>query len=259
MKQDKYTQYIETLELDAAGDRTPTLAEVKRAYQRLKRLYTSETMDMVTEPIDDEFSPKDKQEMMDQLEEAYKKMVHFLVEKDRVEKEAFQKAGIIEEPVIEYKPQANFAKPSPHTALKKNALTEADIFELSEIPNLPEEDEMMEEFEESGERTAGPSRKIPAANPEPPRDIPGESPVTGRSLRKAREKSGMGVHEVAKSTRINYKVLVNIEKERFHKLPDAGYIRWAVRTYAETLSMDPSWTADEYMKRYRQWYRERNK
>jgi DNA-binding XRE family transcriptional regulator len=83
--------------------------------------------------------------------------------------------------------------------------------------------------------------------------------VSGRKLRKIREKKGMGIHEVALATKISYKILVNIEKERFDELPDAGYLRWYVSTYAKALSMNSKKAADEYMKHYRQWERERGK
>lgn len=86
-----------------------------------------------------------------------------------------------------------------------------------------------------------------------------KSLVKGRTLRKFREKRGLGIHEVALSTRISYRILVNIEKERFDELPDAGYLRWYVSTYAKALTLDSKKVADEYMKRYRKWERERGK
>lgn len=80
--------------------------------------------------------------------------------------------------------------------------------------------------------------------------------IKGRTLRKVREKLNLGIHDVALSTGINYKVLVNIEKERFEKLPDGGLLRWNVSTYAKTLRLDPHKVVEAYMKRYRQWQRD---
>jgi cytoskeletal protein RodZ len=66
---------------------------------------------------------------------------------------------------------------------------------------------------------------------------------------------GLGIHEIALKTKINYKILVNIEKERFSKLPDAGHLRYYLTSYAKALFLDPQNVADEYMKRFRQWKR----
>ena len=81
--------------------------------------------------------------------------------------------------------------------------------------------------------------------------------VKGRALKKVREKLGIGIHEIAVSTKISYKTLVNIELERYEKLPEPGYLRWHVMTYAKALYLDPKKTAEEYMKRYRRWERKK--
>jgi hypothetical protein len=81
--------------------------------------------------------------------------------------------------------------------------------------------------------------------------------IKGRTLRKIREKLGFGIHEIAVKTKINYKILVNIEKDRFSKLPDAGHLRWYLTNYAKALFLDPQQVSDEYMKRYRKWKRAR--
>jgi Helix-turn-helix domain len=84
---------------------------------------------------------------------------------------------------------------------------------------------------------------------------PETDPFKGKTLRKIREQKGIGIHELAISTKIHYKILVNIEKERFDKLPESGYLRWHVTTYAKALELNTHQVADDYMKRYRQWLR----
>ena len=81
----------------------------------------------------------------------------------------------------------------------------------------------------------------------------GSAIVTGDALRQRREEQGLSIHELAKATKIPYKTLVYIEKEKFDKIQDAGYLRWYVSTFAKTLAMEPKQTANHYMKRFREW------
>jgi curved DNA-binding protein CbpA len=77
--------------------------------------------------------------------------------------------------------------------------------------------------------------------------------ATGSIFRDIRENRGFSFSELSESTQIPVEMLEYIENEDFAKLPDAGYLRWYITTYAKTLSMDPKETADLYMKRYREW------
>ena len=78
-------------------------------------------------------------------------------------------------------------------------------------------------------------------------------PVSGNTFREVRETRGLSFQELSDSTQIPAEILEFIEREEFDRLPDAGYLRWNVTTYAKTLSLDPRECADEYMKRYREW------
>jgi len=82
---------------------------------------------------------------------------------------------------------------------------------------------------------------------------PTEEPIEGMVLRKIRRKQGATIQELADSTQIPKKIVEYIEREEYDKLPDAGYLRWYITTFAKALSLDPKDTADQYMKRYRQW------
>ncbi len=75
--------------------------------------------------------------------------------------------------------------------------------------------------------------------------------ITGKYLKKKRESRGLKVRELATIIGISYKDIVNIENEKFDKLPDAGYLRWLIKSYAKFLEIDESKTAEDYMKRYR--------
>ncbi len=84
----------------------------------------------------------------------------------------------------------------------------------------------------------------------------GAAIIKGRTFKKYRERMGLGIHDLARTSKISYKILVNIELERFEDLPEPGYLRWCVSTYAKELGMDSPTIAEEYMKRYRQWKRQ---
>jgi hypothetical protein len=420
MDKETLKKYLEILELDidTNGDEevdlSLSLSDIKEAYQRLKTLYTSEAMSLVTEPIEDEFSREEQEEILNQLEEAYNALLHYMVERDRAEKEAFKKAGIIEDTVAEFIPGESKEDVEEVGAVNEDMevlelpeveelLESQELIELPEMPEIPElpktemgpeapetmeeaeeveepqeveeaealetmeeaeeveepqeveeaeapetmeeaeeveepqeveeaeAPETMEEAEEVGEPQeveeveapqAMEAESVPeisavpekpgelekskegeereeleeeeiaegltpteeeledeglkeleldktmleesdkfedikaAVSPPDPNDLlkQGKS-IKGRTLRKAREKLEIGIHEIAVSTGISYKILVNIEKEQYQKLPEPGYLRWLITTYAKALSLDPKKVADDYMSRYRKWQR----
>lgn len=355
MDKETLKKYLEILELDVdtSGDEEEelslSLSDIKEAYQRLKALYTSEAMSMVTEPIEEEFSREDQEEILNQLEEAYNTLLHYAVERDRAEKEAFKKAGIIEDTVAEYIPGESreeveeegaeseemevlelpeveellesqelielpevpdipelpetgmvpeapeaLGEPEevegPQEEKEAEAMAAEDAAEIPEAPEEPEEPEKSEEAEEREELEEAEiaegvtpteeeledkslkepepdktvfeeveefeDRKAAASTPDPGDVLKESKTIKGRTLRRAREKLEIGIHEMAVSTGISYKDLVNIEKERYSKLPESGYLRWLITTYAKTLSLDPKKAADDYMARYRKWQRE---
>jgi curved DNA-binding protein CbpA len=74
-------------------------------------------------------------------------------------------------------------------------------------------------------------------------------PVTGESLRKAREERSITLQEIAASTKIGVRFLEYIESDRHSDLPALVYIRGFVQEYARCLGLDPRSTADSYLKR----------
>jgi hypothetical protein len=85
-----------------------------------------------------------------------------------------------------------------------------------------------------------------------------EEPINGMVLRKIRRKQGLTILQLADSTQIPKKIVEYIEREEYGKLPDAGYLRWYLTTFAKALSLDPKDTADQYMKHYRQWTKDQD-
>ncbi len=94
MSRKNMKRYFEILELDSDA----SFSEVKNAYLRLKRLYSTDSI--VIAPIADEFSKKRRQAVLRQIEEAYTKLNEAL--KDEHGKSAyFEKSGIDSENVAE--------------------------------------------------------------------------------------------------------------------------------------------------------------
>ncbi len=345
---EKYREYFEILELEENA----SLADITHSFKKLKELYSTESI--VTDPIEDEFPQEERQEIVNQLEEAYKALLNYIVQRDRVEKEAEKK-----EEEMAYTVEEEEEKKEEE---KKQEEEEAFVLELDEEERIgdtqlqeeifPDENfdtivaprdfaeeivdmtvsvheneyvhepvhiELPDQDDSPDTKEAPKIEKIKDRYPhgnsfeivsadvdkditekkadkkknlwdatlfekdikeikkeltkEITRDIkaeltivqkkPGEEQaakegieglkIKGHSLRKIREKLGVGIHEIAVKTKINYKILVNIEKERFSKLPDPGQLRYYLTTYAKALFLDPQKVADEYMKRYRYW------
>jgi cytoskeleton protein RodZ len=60
----------------------------------------------------------------------------------------------------------------------------------------------------------------------------------GGTLREARTRGGLGLHDAAAATRIRVKYLAALEDERFNLLPEDVYARAFLRTYADFLGLD---------------------
>lgn len=86
-----------------------------------------------------------------------------------------------------------------------------------------------------------------AAAPALPRILP--EPVTGESLRKAREERGVSLQQIAAATKIGVRFLEYIESDRHARLPAVVYVRGFVQQYSRFLGLDPQRTTDSYLAR----------
>lgn len=98
---------------------------------------------------------------------------------------------------------------------------------------------------------APPAPRLPAPAPQqppaPPRVLP--EPVTGASLRKAREELGVPLQHIAGATKIGVRFLEYIEADRHKDLPALVYLRGFVQEYARFLGLEPRRTAESYLRR----------
>jgi curved DNA-binding protein CbpA len=72
MSKEAYKKYFDVLELNPDA----SLLEIRNAYMRLKKLYSSDS-DVIS-PIADEFPQKQREEILKQVEEAYKNLMDLL-------------------------------------------------------------------------------------------------------------------------------------------------------------------------------------
>lgn len=100
------------------------------------------------------------------------------------------------------------------------------------------------------------SISLPEISEEENKDDPSFNDI---NFKERRENLGLSVHDLSVSTKIPCKVIINIELEKFHKLPEGGYLRWHIMTLAKVLSIDPKKAANEYMKKYRDWKKKHKK
>jgi cytoskeleton protein RodZ len=68
-------KYFEILEISPDS----TIMEIRNAYNRLKKLYSTDSV--VISPIADEFSRKERMEILEQVEEAFRKLMEILKER----------------------------------------------------------------------------------------------------------------------------------------------------------------------------------
>jgi len=263
-----------------------TQEEIERAYRALIKLYTDESI--VTMPIDDEMTQKEKEEICKNIEEAYANLSDSSAKiideiKPEPAKEEIKTAPSEEEslPVkLEIHLDENIIEMQEDSLdpLSGNIVVEQEMIEVVE-PDFSERDTINEvgredpkpldeeperlepepapieikldqvtiERQEEGKVEIDLNSKLSEAESiEEPADFP-------VSFKEEREKQGLRVHDISITTGIPYKIIANIEQEKFHKLPEGGYLRWNIVSYAKALNLDSKIVADQFMKKYRAW------
>lgn len=73
------------------------------------------------------------------------------------------------------------------------------------------------------------------------------SPDIGSRLREARERRGLGLHDIAGTTKISVRSLTAMERNEFARLPGGIFRRAFVRAFAAEVGLDPDGLAAEYI------------
>jgi hypothetical protein len=255
------TKYYEILELDSDASEE----DITRAYRYLKKLYSKTSM--ATAPVDDEWDESDKQEILKRVEEAYVKLLPHAPEEEALEEEPVTvpeeeeyEAAIESE---EYMPREEpivtieFDEEEP-VKEKEETEKKAELFD-----SYVEEEVLFVDLEEEKGEEGGPEEEkgVDEDDTLAEKFVGGvdAKEITGAVLKEIRESQEWSLQDMTHSTQVPIDMLEHIEAEEFAKIPDAGYLRWYVTTYARTLSLtNPKEVADQYMKHYRNWLKEQD-
>ena len=75
-----------------------------------------------------------------------------------------------------------------------------------------------------------------------------DGPYRGNTLKQVREGMGVELQTIANEMKINIKTLEWIEEEAFEKLPPLVYLKGFLKSYAQSLGLDPSKVVEEYIR-----------
>ncbi|MCX6580139.1 MAG: helix-turn-helix domain-containing protein [Candidatus Aminicenantes bacterium] len=283
MNNEDLKKYYEILELDSDASRE----EIAGAYKHLKNLYSKSSL--ATIPVDNDWNESDKRGILEQVEDAYLKLLLHareeradeLTEDEGPTMTPLDEYQPKEEPVItrdEYHPPEEPAvsidfdeeePPKQEPGIKEelfDSFVEEEVlaFDLEEELEVEEpgvEIEVEKEIEKETERETEREieREIEKEDTQAEKFIGGvdAQPITGAVLKELREKQELGLPDLADSTQVPVEKLEAIEAEAFDTLPEAGYLRYYVTSYARVLGLpDPKDAADQYMKRFREWKKE---
>jgi len=70
----------------------------------------------------------------------------------------------------------------------------------------------------------------------------------GKALKQVREKMGVEPQTISQETKISMKTLEWIEEEAFDKLPPLVYLKSFLKSYAQSLGLDPQKVIEEYVR-----------
>ena len=70
----------------------------------------------------------------------------------------------------------------------------------------------------------------------------------GKALKQVRERMGVEPQVISKETKISIKMLEWIEEETFEKLPPLVYLKGFLKSYAQSLELDPQKVIEEYIR-----------
>jgi len=74
-----------------------------------------------------------------------------------------------------------------------------------------------------------------------------EDVCRGKTLRQLRERMGIELQTISKETKINIKILEWIEEEAIEKLPTTVYLKSFLKSYAQSLGLNPQKVVEEYL------------
>jgi cytoskeletal protein RodZ len=70
----------------------------------------------------------------------------------------------------------------------------------------------------------------------------------GKALKQVRERMGVDQETISRETKIPMKTLEWIEEEVFERLPPLVYLKGFLKSYAQSLGLDPPKVIEEYIR-----------
>ncbi len=128
----KLKKYYELLEINVNA----TLSELNRAYERIKKIYSTESN--ATIPLDNEFSKKEREKILKRISKAYSKIGKHLLEKKKKKKLIFEHDKISEK-------KEGSITISGSTIQQIREMQGLTLLELSKVTKIPEY--MLEDIE----------------------------------------------------------------------------------------------------------------
>ena len=89
-------------------------------------------------------------------------------------------------------------------------------------------------------------KKIPLSFTDLAMNAGEEEVYRGKTLREIRERIGIDLKTISTETKINTKILEWIEEEAIEKLPAAVYLKGFLKSYAQSLGLDPRRVVEGY-------------
>jgi DnaJ-class molecular chaperone len=75
-----------------------------------------------------------------------------------------------------------------------------------------------------------------------------ERPYRGKTLKQIRQGMGVDLQTISQEMKINARTLEWIEEEAFEKLPALVYLKGFLKSYAQSLGLDPAKVVEEYLR-----------
>lgn len=72
----------------------------------------------------------------------------------------------------------------------------------------------------------------------------------GKTLREARTRQGLSIHDAEDATKIRTRYLQALEQDDFETIPGSAFVMGFLRTYADYLGLDADTLVEEYRRQY---------
>jgi hypothetical protein len=214
MKPIEEQTYYEILEVTPNA----TAKEIHQAYEHAKETFNDDSV-----AIYSLFSEEEIRKIQVAIEEAYRVLLE----------EALRKSG--DHSLAQMPDKQRWEKPSELGTGPKEVINVRETTDTRVYPPL-----VKFPAHSAGHRADVPVKEIPGGV--------GVEDYRGKKLKQIRERMGIELQAVSAETKIGPKILQSIEEEAFGKLPALVYLKGFLRSYAQSLGLDPTRVIEGYLR-----------